>query len=171
MNVEYLFRTRFSARQFTTEDVDDMKLRTIICDARLAPSAANKQPWHFFIVRNEPILSEVKKCYHRDWTKNAPCMIVVCGNKKESWKRQDGKDFLDIDLAIVCDHLTFAVTDMGYATCWICNFDVEALTKVLELKEDMIPFAMFPVGYTDLKPELYRHTKERKYFEQIATWK
>ena len=57
-------------------------------------------------------------------SRTAPCVIVICGDHGASWKRKaDGKDLCDVDVAITTDHMTLQATELGLATCWICNFD------------------------------------------------
>ncbi|MCJ7751604.1 MAG: nitroreductase family protein, partial [Armatimonadetes bacterium] len=44
---------RRSVRKFQPKPVSDEDLKTIIEAGRQAPSAANRQPWHFVVVKNE----------------------------------------------------------------------------------------------------------------------
>lgn len=44
---------RFSARKFTAEPVSKEDLEYIMECVRLAPSACNRQPWKWLIVRSE----------------------------------------------------------------------------------------------------------------------
>lgn len=52
MNFLELTQKRFSARKFTAEPVSQEDLDYIMECVRLAPSACNKQPWKFIIVRS-----------------------------------------------------------------------------------------------------------------------
>ena len=47
--------TRTSVRSYSTEKVTDAEIETIIKAAMAAPSAMNKQPWHFFVIRGEKL--------------------------------------------------------------------------------------------------------------------
>ena len=51
MNILELSQQRFSARKYTTEPVSQADLDYILECVRLAPSAVNRQPWKFVIVR------------------------------------------------------------------------------------------------------------------------
>lgn len=51
MNILELSQTRFSARKYTDEAVSDDDLAYILECVRLAPSAVNRQPWKFVVVR------------------------------------------------------------------------------------------------------------------------
>lgn len=48
-----LSRERFSARKFTAEPVSQEDLEYIMKCVRMAPSACNKQPWRWLVVRSE----------------------------------------------------------------------------------------------------------------------
>lgn len=53
MNILELSKKRFSARKYTAEPVNKEDLDYIMECVRMAPSAVNKQPWQFVIVRSE----------------------------------------------------------------------------------------------------------------------
>lgn len=52
-NMLALSQERFSARKFTPEAVSQEDLDYIMECVRLAPSAVNRQPWRWLIVRSE----------------------------------------------------------------------------------------------------------------------
>ena len=51
-NMLALSQERFSARKFTSEAVSQEDLDYIMECVRLAPSAVNRQPWRWLIVRS-----------------------------------------------------------------------------------------------------------------------
>ena len=53
MNILELSQTRFSARKYTDEAVSDDDLAYILECVQLAPSAVNRQPWKFVVVRSK----------------------------------------------------------------------------------------------------------------------
>ena len=53
MNILELSKKRVSARKFTDEAVSDDDLNYILEVVRMAPSAVNKQPWKFVIVKSD----------------------------------------------------------------------------------------------------------------------
>lgn len=61
-NMLALSLERFSARKFTPEAVSQEDLDYIMECVRLAPSAVNRQPWRWLIVRSE----EAKKRRRRN---------------------------------------------------------------------------------------------------------
>jgi nitroreductase len=53
MELFEVMRTTFSAREFTTDAVDDATLYRLIDEARFASSGGNRQGWHVIIVREQ----------------------------------------------------------------------------------------------------------------------
>ena len=165
-----LAKARYSCRNYDTRPVEREKLNLILEAGRVAPSAVNFQPWHFFVIDSSEDLPEIHKVYHRDWFKTAPCVIVLCGNHESSWKRQDGKDHCDVDVAIAADHMTLQATEVGLATCWICNFDPEKVREVLTLPDHLEPVVILSLGYPLDQVNPDRHTEKRKPIGEIVTF-
>lgn len=165
-----LAKHRFSCRKFSSKKVEKNILLQIIEAARIAPSAANYQPWFFYVIsEDKQMLENIYKCYHREWFKQAPAVIVCCANKDEAWKRSsDNKNHSDIDLAIAIDHLTLQATYLGLGTCWICNFNLNMVRQLLNLTKNFEPIALIPVGYCEVEADLNRFEKNRKKMEQIT---
>ncbi|MBR1668915.1 MAG: nitroreductase family protein [Bacteroidaceae bacterium] len=163
-----LAKKRFSLRSFSSEPVDDERLDYILECARIAPSAVNFQPWHFYIARSEEALQKVRQTYPRDWFATAPLVIVGCIRHDQSWHRPtDQKDHGDIDIAIATEHICLAATEQGLGTCWVCNFDARLCHELLQLPESEEAAVLIPLGFpaADAKP---RGTT-RKAFEEIVT--
>jgi nitroreductase len=164
-----LAKKRCSCRHYDTRPVEQKKLNLVLEAGRIAPSAANVQPWHFFVFRKQENIRQLWEAYGRDWFKTAPCVIVICGNHKQSWKRNDGKDHCDIDIAITTDHMTLQAAELGLGTCWICNFDRKKLSRALDLPDYMEPVVVLPLGYPldECNPD--RHKDKRKSMDDIVT--
>jgi nitroreductase len=133
----------------------------------LAPSAANLQPWRFVFASSYDALQAVRSIYPRTWFADAPHVLIVVGNKDVAWRRQDGYNSLETDLAIAMDHMILAATNFGVATCWVGNFDYEQLRNILQLSENEIVYALTPLGYpkTDFEAKA---KKTRKSLDQIV---
>ena len=95
-----LIKQRKSVREFLDKPVEREKIEMCLEAARLAPSASNSQPWHFIVITDEKKREAVSSTYNGQWIRSAPVIVAACGDHSESWKRGDGKDHLDIDLAI-----------------------------------------------------------------------
>lgn len=163
-----LIKQRYSVRAYLDRPVPQEAIDAILESARMAPSAVNKQPWKFVVVRSQSAREQLWNCYDRDWFKSAPLYIVVCGDHDQAWKRPaDGKDHCDIDIAIATEHLALAATSLGLGSCWVCNFSAELCKKMLGLSSAWEPMVILPIGYpeTDLVP-----MKNRKENSEIVSY-
>ncbi|NOU61909.1 nitroreductase family protein [Marinifilum caeruleilacunae] len=168
MDLRTIIENRYSVRSYQTKEVEEEKLIKILEAGQLAPSAVNFQPWHFIVVREEENHQKVSEIYHREWFKEAPVYIIICGDHQAAWKRkEDGKDHTDVDAAIAIDHMTLQATELGLGTCWICNFYVEKCREYFQLPEHIEPIAILSLGYPndDKIP-----AKKRKTLDEIVHW-
>ncbi|MFW6326951.1 MAG: nitroreductase family protein [Bacteroidota bacterium] len=166
-----LAKNRYSCRKFADKAVPDDMLRIVLEAGRIAPSAVNFQPWKFLVFTTPTSLKKVHQLYHREWFNSAPVVILICADHAISWKRkEDGKDYSDVDAAIAIDHMTLEATSLGLATCWVCNFFVEKTRKELELPENLEPIAFLPLGYPLDEPDINRHDSKRKEMADVVRW-
>jgi nitroreductase len=153
MDLYEAIERRRSVRGYKPTPVEEEKLQRILEAARLAPSAANRQPWVFYVIKDEAKRLALKEAYGREWFYSAPVIIVACAKPTVGWVRMDGKSYLEVDVAIALEHLILAATAEGLGTCWIGAFDPDAVRRVLDLGEDAEPIALTPVGYPDVTPK------------------
>lgn len=169
MNFSELVRTRYSVRAYRAEPVDEGLLAQVLEAARWAPTAANHQPFGLVVAHTAGRQEELGRVYHRPWFVQPPIVICACGIAAQAWVRRDGKSYLDVDVAIVMDHLTLAAADSGLGTCWIANFNAQAARAVFGLPDEIEPIALTPLGY----PADHLQAKERKTLAELVhyeTW-
>lgn len=161
-----LCRERFSARLYSSEKVSDDDLQYVMEAVRMAPSAVNRQPWQWLVVKSEAMRAKVQRAYDREWFRTAPIYIIGMKDTRTEWVRGfDQKRHGDIDLAIATEHLCLAATEKGLGTCWVCNFDPQLLQEVLPPQEGFEPVVIVPLGH--IAPDCPRKLKERKPMEEI----
>lgn len=160
MTFKELCEARYSCRAYKDLPVEPEKLDYVKECVRLAPSAVNRQPWHFITVTDPVQLQAVKDAYHRDWIQSVPAIIVCCKNEEAAWtRRYDSHNHADIDIAIAVEHLCMAATEVGLGTCWVCNFDINQLKANFTLPQGFEPSVLIPIGYqADNTPEKTRKT-------------
>jgi nitroreductase len=76
MEFEDLIQERYSVRSYQSRPVEDEKLEAVLDAARLAPTAANKQPFRLIVVKTEGKKDQMKRIYHGDWFSEAPWSSV-----------------------------------------------------------------------------------------------
>ncbi len=141
-----LCANRYSARSFDERrPLPDAVLAQILEAGRLAPTAMNIQPQRIFVVQSEEALAKlrsVKKCF------GAPVVLVVCGDTEVACNRPKVDHCMaEQDCAIVTTHMMLAAESLDVGSCWICSFDVEALSNALELPANLTPYMLLALGY------------------------
>jgi nitroreductase len=140
--------SRRSVRKFERKPVRAEDLKTIIEAGRQAPSAANRQPWHFVFVRNEDRKRQLAEaCSGQSWLADADTIVAGVGKPgvNEKWH--------SVDVAIAMQNMILAATALGYGTCWIGAFDQERVKSLLGVPEDMRVVALTPIGVAADAPE------------------
>lgn len=156
---------RFSARKFTAEPVSKEDLEYIMECVRLAPSACNRQPRKWLIVRSEQAMKKLQECYDREWFKTAPMYIVGMKNTENNWVRKyDNKPHGDIDVAIAAEHLCLAATERGLGSCWVCAYDSNKM-KELFPREGYEAVVIIPLGH--MAEDCPHNPKNRKAMDEI----
>lgn len=166
MDFSELIKARFSVRAYKADPVEEEKLQQVLEAARLAPTAANRQSFQIIVVKTAGREEELGRVYGPDWFVRAPLVICACGLPAKNWVRADGKNYNDVDVAIVMDHLILAAADLGLGTCWIAAFDPDAAREVLSLPEGVEPIAFTPLGY----PADTARPKTRKPLEELVRY-
>ena len=161
-----LAKRRYSVRAYKSDAVEDYKLHKILETARMAPTAANRQPFQLIVIHTAGREGELNRIYPRPWFVQAPIVICACGIPYQSWVRQDDKNYCYVDVAIVMDHLTLAAADLGLGTCWIGAFDPLTTREILRLPGEVEPVAFTPLGYPDDQPG----PKKRKSIDELVRY-
>jgi len=149
---------RRSIRQYKKEPIPEDHLKQILEAMRQAPSAANRQPWHFIVVRDPQQKQRVASaCNDQMWLADADCIIVGAGSPQVSnkWYR--------VDLAIALQTMVLAARSLGYGTCWIGAFDPAKVKDACGIPADMDVVACVPLGVPAVSPA----ARERKAWDQI----
>ena len=158
MEVFDAIRTRRSIRKYKSEPIPEEKLRTILEAARLAPSAANRQPWRFIVIQNKDRKKALAKvANNQTFFNDAAAIIVAIGDPEVSAR------WYEKDPMIALEHIVLAATALGYGTCWIGAFDEDALKHLLKIPAEMKVIALLPIGIPDETPA----PRPRKEFSEI----
>lgn len=167
MNFLELAQARYSTRAYKPDEISVDKLAQVLEAARLAPTAANRQPFQLIIIHTENRREDLARIYYRPWFTQAPLVIGVCAVMDKAWvRREDQENYGKIDAAIVMDHLTLAATEAGLGTCWVGAFSPQNAREVLGLPDNVAPVAFTPLGY----PADLARPKERKPLAELIRY-
>ncbi len=152
--IDCIFKRR-SIRKFKQELVSDEILNILLECAMAAPSAVNKKPWEFYVVKNSEVLEKIKKSsLYSNF--NAPLAIVVAGNTSRSMSKRDN-DFWIQDCSAAIENILLAATSIGLGSLWCGIYPVEkAVERVqsaLNIPDYIIPLGLVYIGYPDQELE------------------
>lgn len=142
-----LIQKRYSVRSYKPDMVEEDKLAQVLEAACLAPTACNRQPFQFIVIKTAGREEELKRIYGRSFFTEAPLVICACAVPGQAWSRMDGVNYSFVDATIAMDHLILAATELGLGTCWIAAFDPAAAREILKLPQGVEPVAFSPLGY------------------------
>ena len=152
--------TRRSIRKYNPEKtLTKDEILSLIRAASYAPSAHNKQPWHFLVLQDKEVLHDLR--FIQPWTsfaKDAACVVVVCADMEETFNRpKEGWNYAEIDGALAAENLLLACHAKGLGSCF-CGaapmpMVVENLRKKFNMSETMLPVAIVVIGYPDEEPK------------------
>ena len=147
MQILELMRTRHSIRKYSGRKVGKKKLSYVIEAFRVAPSAKNLQPWYLVIVNDKEIINRlVPACNGQEFIAEAPIVIAVIGDEKNSYGRMGGyASSLFIDIGISFEHLMLAAWEQGLGTCWIGSFKEEDVKEILNVPDEYRVVALTPL--------------------------
>ena len=120
--------TRVSIRKYQDRPVEKEKTEAILRAAMQAPSAANQQPWEFYVVTNKEKLLALSKVHpYAGMTKDAPAAIVSAYRKNCALP-----EYAQIDLAIAMENLWLETDAQGLGGVWLGIAPKEDRMKAVE---------------------------------------
>ncbi len=160
MKMEFndVIKNRRSIRSYKTTPVPREKIMKILEAARIAPSASNRQPWHFIVVQDK---ATIKKLAKQAWAEEAPAMIVGLADTVES------PNWCQNDMGIAIEHMVLTAWNLGLGTCWMGQTGREDLIReLLDVPDHLKPVALITLGEAKEIPD----TKPRKNLDSIVSW-
>ena len=145
--------TRTSIRQYTNEPVSKADIETMLRAGMAAPTAVNKQPWHFVAVTDKAKLAELAG--RRGMIKQAGVAIVVCGNLDKALQGP-AQAFWIQDCSAATENILLAANALGLGAVWTGCYPIEdrvaEVSKVLKLPETIVPLCVIAIGHPAEQP-------------------
>lgn len=137
-------KNRRSIRSFQDKKIPDNEIQMILEAGRWTPSASNKQPWEFYIIRDKEILKEISKnAFYGRHIKRAPLAIAIVGKKKIS------PNYYIQDASLVSMTMMLMAWSLGIGTCWTGALNRKKVKKLLDLGENDYLLTVLPMGYIE----------------------
>ena len=167
MEFDKLIIERYSARKFRQEHLPQGVIQRILEAGHKAPTVCNYQPQRILVLNTDDSINKLRGCTKCHF--NAPCAMLVCHDRNESWKRPyDGALSSSQDAVIVTTYMMLAAQQEGVGSCWVMHFDPDAMRKTFNIPNGIEPTALLVMGYPaeDAKP-LDLHYKFRPMDEVV----
>lgn len=158
-------------RQFLDKPVDDAIIEQLLNAAVRAPSAENKQPWEFVVVRDKKLRAQIGELMARAWEggakqwsakrlpeklladvhagmhggiASAPVLIVVCGNSNKGMEAT-----LAASIYPAVQNMLLAATalQLGSALTTIATHYESEMRQLLNMPTHIRAMAVVPIGY------------------------
>jgi nitroreductase len=166
MKVFEAVQSRRSIRAYEPRPVPEDVLSRILEAGRLAPSANNRQPWHFIVVKDPEKKKVLSAGKYAHFLVDTPVVVVGCGDAELSPR------WYAVDVTIALQNMVLTATEEGLGTCWIGSFDEDPVRKCLNVPERYKVVAMLAMGYPkdklDIGAFLIR-SKNRKALKEITS--
>ena len=132
---------------------------------RWSQSAANVQPWEFYLIHENEKRIELESCILDPFLRptvpsgqleQAGVAVVVAVDRKRAAARHGevGERLLAIqDTAVAISHLRLAAAEKGIASVWIREVDLTRVAEVLSLSAALVPVALLTFGYPAEPPK------------------
>lgn len=156
-------RQRRTIRRYTDRDVTGEQVDTLLEMAMCAPNRLNRQPWHFVVIRDQELQTELADYLGlHPYLETAPVVIAVGARPERSTTWQ-----MDVSAAI--ENMLIAATAMGLGTAWVGEPDSVLWAKAEEMLRTSLHIptqlgvriaALITVGYPAEEPKPHgRHDR------------
>ena len=154
--------TRRSIRRYEKKDIPEEVLAQIFEAGRQAPSAVNKQPIHFVIVKDNEKQKELSNGLFNRFVKDAPVVIVGCADVNSLLT---GK-WAIVDATIAMQNMVIAAWTLGVGSCWLGDFNEKKVKELLRIPNKWKVVALVTLGYPDEQPK----QKKKKPVEEMFSY-
>ncbi|MDE6269041.1 MAG: nitroreductase family protein [Muribaculaceae bacterium] len=143
--------TRSSIRSYSDSLVSDAQIDTLLRAAMAAPTAGNKQPWRFVVIRDRSILDSIAANFPTmTMMKHAPLAVVVCGDTEATFQGE-GVDYWIQDASAATENLLLAAHAIGLGAVWcgVCPLSERMgwFSDKLKLPDNILPLNCIAIGY------------------------
>ena len=170
-----MIKKRRTVREYSNDNIPEEALINIIKSAGTAPSGANKQPWKFFLIKDNEIRKQIREAAEsveeenyqsrfsesmkddlkklktnssKPFIEDAPYLIVMF---KEKYQRINGKTvknyYVNESCGIALGILISALHYSGLATVTYTANPMNFLNKILNVPDNFSPYVILPVGF------------------------
>ena len=160
MEVFEAIKSRRSIRKYTKDPVPEDLIVKILDAGRWAPSASNRQPWSFIVLKDEEVRRKIAEATtYGKFLAEAPLGIAVVVDPQASTHPVE-------DGAIAAQNMLLAAHALGLGACWIGSYNSfyeEKIKIILSIPKNKRLLSIISIGFPAESP-----TRTRKELRQIV---
>jgi len=159
---------RRSIRKYTDEKVTDSQVEILLKAGMYAPSAVNKQSWHFIVFRDKQVINEIIEIHRSaQMLESSSVAILVCWDET----LQHDVGYGPVDCSAATQNILLAAHGTGLGAVWVGLYPrenrVTAVHRLFNLPAHVKPFSIISIGYPGEKKEFPdRFKKEKIHYEK-----
>ena len=161
MSLIDLIVSRRSIRKYENKEISEEVLNQVLEAGRQAPSAVNKQPIHFVVVKDQELSKKFSSMPFNSFIKTAPVVVVGCADTKSLLT---GK-WAVVDTTIALQNMVLAAWAHGIGSCWIGAFNEDKVKEALKIPDKWKVVALITLGYPAETPK----PRKKKPLEELFT--
>ena len=170
-----MIKSRRTVRDFSEKNIPVGVIETAVRAGASAPSGANKQPWHFVIVKDPAVkkkirvaaekeekefyehrapdswledLNQFKTDWHKPFLEQAPALIIVFRQSYTNLGSTRRKNYyVNESVGIACGFLLAALHNAGLVALTHTPSPMGFLEEILNRPKNEKAFLLIPVGY------------------------
>lgn len=168
MDVLEAILNRRSIRRYTDRPISDEIIQTLLKAAMYAPSAVNKQPWHYIVFRDRKIMEKINT-FHQNaaMLMQANAAILVCWDEE----LQHDTGYGPVDCSAATQNILLAAYGLGLGSVWVGLYPraerMNSIHDLFALPQHIRPFSIISLGYpAEDKKMPVRFDPDRIHFEK-----
>ncbi len=135
-------KERRSIRAFQDKQIPKKEVEMILEAGRWAPSASNRQPWEFIVIKNREILKKIARVTGFGWfIGEASFAVAIVGKPRTS------HNWYVVDTSLVSMNMMLMAWSLGIGTCWIGSMNKDKAKEILGLGHNDYLLTVLPFGY------------------------
>jgi nitroreductase len=146
--------------------ISDELIHFLLDAAMCAPTARNRQPWHFVVITRKDLLEELSQRHpYAKMLASASAAVLVCGDTH----LEEEESYLVQACSAATQNLLLAVEAVGLGAVWLGVHPrkerTDAIRELLGVPAFILPVSLISIGYpAEEKPRNANYRQNRVHF-------
>lgn len=139
-------RNRKTVREFTSQEVGEEALERILDAGRLAPSAKNRQPWRFVVIRERGTMDRLQEfAYGDERFSQAPVAVAAC-TTNIGYRMPNGELSYPVDMSFAVSFMMLQAEHEGLGSAVLTTYREDQIKNLLTIPYSMKVVMILLIG-------------------------